>query len=298
MNIATLNEVEVIDQTSKFDYKVEQTPLFANGKQTRFRGNVRTDTGECLGVVTEQYSVMQNEDLFGSVEELFKNRNLGVFKRREIVTGGGSRVRGIYTFSEQGIKVQKDDILFQLTIQNSFDGSLRVAFKAGLFRLVCSNGATSPVGGLVNLTKKHTDALSLDFAGEALDACVENFNRSADRLDAMARKNISQVEGRKLLNGLVKAKAISERQSNEVEQVWNNPSYREDEARTVYNLWNAVTQTTTRVAGNRFELADRIETEVTNRLVDVSMRGDLESLMVDALAPRKPRQSRNAINLN
>ncbi len=297
MNILEI-ENEVADQTSKFDYKVEQTPLFANGKQTRFRGNVRTDTGECLGVVTEQYSVMQNEDLFGSVEELFKNRNLGVFKRREIVTGGGSRVRGIYTFSEQGIKVQKDDILFQLTIQNSFDGSLRVAFKAGLFRLVCSNGATSPVGGLVNLTKKHTDALSLDFAGEALDACLANFNRSADRLDAMARKNISQVEGRKLLNGLVKAKAISERQSNEVEQVWNNPSYREDEARTVYNLWNAVTQTTTRVAGNRFELADRIETEVTNRLVDVSMRGDLESLMVDALAPRKPRQSRNAINLN
>lgn len=297
MNIIEI-ENEVSDQTSKFDYKVEQTPLFANGKQTRFRGNVRTDTGECLGVVTEQYSVMQNEDLFGSVEELFKNRNLGVFKRREIVTGGGSRVRGIYTFSEQGIKVQKDDILFQLTIQNSFDGSLRVAFKAGLFRLVCSNGATSPVGGLVNLTKKHTDALSLDFAGEALDACLANFNRSADRLDAMARKNISQVEGRKLLNGLVKAKAISERQSNEVEQVWNNPTYREDESRTVYNLWNAVTQTTTRVAGNRFELADRIETEVTNRLVDVSMRGDLESLMVDALAPRKPRQSRNAINLN
>jgi hypothetical protein len=297
MNILEI-ENEVADQNSKFDYKVEQTPLFANGKQTRFRGNVRTDTGECLGVVTEQYSLMQNEDLFGSVEELFKNRNLGVFKRREIVTGGGSRVRGIYTFSEQGIKVQKDDILFQLTIQNSFDGSLRVAFKAGLFRLVCSNGATSPVGGLVNLTKKHTDALSLDFAGEALDACLANFNRSADRLDAMARKNISQVEGRKLLNGLVKAKAISERQSNEVEQVWNNPTYREDESRTVYNLWNAVTQTTTRVAGNRFELADRIETEVTNRLVDVSMRGDLESLMVDALAPRKPRQSRNTINLN
>lgn len=297
MNIIEI-ENEVADQTSKFDYKVEQTPLFANGKQTRFRGNVRTDTGECLGVVTEQYSVMQNEDLFGSVEELIKSRALGVFKRREIVTGGGSRVRGIYTFSEQGIKVQKDDILFQLTIQNSFDGSLRVAFKAGLFRLVCSNGATSPVGGLVNLTKKHTDALSLDFAGEALDACLANFHRSADRLDAMARRNISQADGRKLLNGLVKAKAISERQSNEVEQVWNSPTYREDEARTVYNLWNAVTQTTTRVAGNRFELADRIETEVTNRLVDVSMRGDLDSLMVDALAPRKPRQSRNAINLN
>lgn len=297
MNITEI-ENEISDQTSKFDYKVEQTPLFANGKQTRFRGNVRTDTGECLGVVTEQYTVMQNEDLFGSVEELFKSRNLGVFKRQEIVTGGGSRVRGVYTFSEQGLKVQKDDIIFKLTIQNSFDGSLRVAFKAGMMRLVCLNGATTPLGGLMNLTKKHTDALSLDFAGEALDACLENFHRSGDRLDAMARKNITQVEGRKLLNGLVKAKAISERQSNEVEQVWNNPSYREDEARTVYNLWNAVTQTTTRVAGNRFELADRIESEVTHRLVDVSMRGDLDSLMVDALAPRKPRQSRNAINLN
>jgi hypothetical protein len=297
MNIIEI-ENEVSDQTSKFDYKVEQTPLFAHGKQTRFRGNVRTDTGECLGVVTEQYTVMQNEDLFGSVEELIKSRNLGVFKRKEIITGNGSRVRGVYTFSEQGLKVQKDDIVFQLTIQNSFDGSLRVAFKAGMMRLVCLNGATSPVGGLVNLTKKHTDALSLDFAGEALDACLHNFHLAGDRLDAMARKNISQVEGRKLLNGLVKAKAISERQSNEVEQVWNNPSYREDEARTVYNLWNAVTQTTTRVAGSRYELADRIETEVTNRLVDVSMRGDLESLMVDALAPRKPRTTRNAINLN
>lgn len=298
MNILE-NENEVSDQTSKFDYKVEQTPLFAHGKQTRFRGNVRTDTGECLGVVTEQYSVMQNEDLFGSVEELIKSRNLGVFKRKEIITGGGSRVRGVYTFSERGIKVQKDDILFQLTVQNSFDGSLRVAFKAGLYRLVCSNGATSPVGGLVNLTKKHTDALSLDFAGEALDACVHNFGLAGERLEVMARKRITQVEGRKLLNGLVKAKAISERQSNEVEQVWNNPSYEADAERSVYNLWNAVTQTTThRIAGNRFELADRIETEVTNRLVNASMSGDLDTLMVDALAPRKPRTTRNAINLN
>jgi hypothetical protein len=284
-------------QDSKFDFKVEQVPLFANGNQTRFFGNVRQDTQECLGVVTEGYSLMQNEDLFADVEGLFKSRNLGVFKRKEIVTNGGARVRGIYTFTEQGMKVGKDDIVFQLTIQNSFDGSLRVAFKSGLYRLICSNGATSPVGAIQNVTKKHTDALSLDFAGNALDACLHNFHLAGERLELMARKRISQVEGRELLNGLVKAKAISERQSNQVQQVWDSPTYREDEERTVYNLWNAVTQTTTHgIAGSRFELAERIETQVTERLVNATMRGSLGELMVKSLPPRKARVPRTTLN--
>lgn len=294
MKPSIINDLEIVDQNSRFDFQVEQTPLFANGQETRFLGNVRKDTGECLGVVTEQYNLMQNTDLFGSVEELFKSRNLGAFTRKEIVTGGGSRVRGVYTFQERGMKIQKDDIFFRLTVQNSFDGSLRVAFKAGLFRLVCSNGATSPVGGLVNLTKKHTDALNLSFAGHALDSCLENFSKAGEQLEVMARKTITQIEGRKLLNGLVKSKAISERQSNEVARVWDAPTFREDADRTVYNLWNAVTQTTThQIAGTRFELAERIENEVTNRLVEATMRGELSDLMVDALEPRKPRNYSN-----
>jgi len=298
----TLNatEVEIVDapvrQSAQWDYKVEQQPLFANGIETRFFANVRTDTGEAFGIVTDRYKVMQNSELLGSIEETFQSRGLGKSVRKVMVTQGGARVHANYRFDDIGFKVGNQDIVFNLRVQNSFDGSLRVALAVGLFRLICSNGAVAPLDA-INLTKKHTDALSLEFAGGAVDNAIENFHRTAPMLEAMARTRLTDIEGHKVLNGLVIRKEISERQSDEIREIWNAPTHREDSERNLYNLWNATTQHLTHtVSGKKFELADRINRNVTQTLGRSALAGNISSLMVDALAPRKPRTPR--INLN
>ena len=298
----TLNatEVEIADapvrQSANWDFTVQQQPLFANGVETRFFANVRQDTGEAFGIVTDRYSVMQNRDLLGNIEDIIKARGLGEVKRKVMVTGGGARLHANYLFNNIGFKIGNQDIVFNLKVQNSHDGSLRVALAVGLFRLICSNGAVAPLDA-INLTKKHTDALSLEFAGGAIDNAIENFHRTAPMLEAMYRTRLSGDEGHRVLNGLVVRKELSERQSDEVREIWNAPTHREDSERNLYNLWNATTQHLTHtVAGKKFELAERINRTVTQTLGRSAMAGNISELMVKELAPRKPRTHRITLN--
>ena len=100
------NENETERQTSRFDYKVEQVPFhLPNGTATRFLANVRVDNNEVLGVVSERYEVLQNEDFFNPVEDLFKTEGFGNYTRKTVCTHGGARVRAVYDFKDHGIKI-------------------------------------------------------------------------------------------------------------------------------------------------------------------------------------------------
>lgn len=282
-------EIEIAEKPSKVThdpfYKVEQVRLhLPDGTETPFFGNVRQDTGECLKAVSDRYNIIQNETLIGRAEEIFKSKALD-FTTRYAVTAGGARMFAEYRFKNVGMKVQKDDIQMRLTVRNSFDGTMKVSLAVGLFRVVCSNGASVMEDGF-DLMRKHTSNLDIEFANGAIDTAIERFHSSYDSLDAMSRKNITQQEGHWILNGLVKRKTVADRVANQIREIWDKPNFREDEARTVYNLWNASTEHLTHdVAGARkkIELADRINTDITSVLSTASRRGTIAELMVKEL---------------
>ena len=160
-NNTTTTETDSHDaETSFHNYQVKQVPLHADGYATRFLGNLRTDTNECLGTCTDRYDIVQNETLIGFTETLLKERGLNRWERKEVITHGGAKARFIYKFPDLGIKVAGNDLIFALKVQNSFDGSLRASFNIGLFRLICSNGMTIPHKA-INLSHKHTGNIKL-----------------------------------------------------------------------------------------------------------------------------------------
>jgi hypothetical protein len=273
-------------QSSKFDYKVECVPLLTqDGQATRFFGNRRTDTGEVFATVTDRYEILQNETLLTSSESLFKGKGLNVFKRKEVVTHGGARMRAIYDFPNIGAKVDGQDLTFRLAVQNSFDGSLRASFQVGMVRLICTNGMAAPVNTL-NLTKKHTTSLDVDFVGNALDSAVQSFHNAIPAFQRMSEMPITMKDGSNILFNLADRKVMSERHAEAIETIWKAPTFKEDSKRNLWNLYNACTQHFTHnvEAGSRgkprFELAERLNTAVMSTMVRAVRSNRIEDLLV------------------
>ena len=269
---------KVPTQTSDYDFTVEQVPLFdEQGRRTGFFGNQRTDNGIVLGVTSERYGIQNNAPLIERAEEAFNDQGLGDFEREVIVTGDGQRMRAVYDFKNQ-IKPREDrkkgdNMGLRLTVQNSFDRSLRVSFAMGVLRLVCTNGMTS-LEREQSMTKKHSSGNGLDFLGEALSKAIGSWDKALLTYNQLEAVEIEQQQGLNALHNLAKAGAISDRMAGAVSQIWNNPTYTEDEGRNLYNLYNAVTEHLTReVEGTRYELAERVNQKVLTRLDQAARSG-------------------------
>ena len=269
---------KVPTQTSDYDFTVEQVPLFdEQGRRTCFFGNQRTDNGTILGVTSERYGIQNNAPLIERAEEAFNDQGLGDFEREVIVTGEGQRMRAVYDFKNQ-IKPREDrkkgdNMGLRLTVQNSFDRSLRVSFAMGVLRLVCTNGMTS-LEREQSMTKKHSSGNGLDFLGEALSKAIGSWDKALLTYNQLEAVEIEQQQGLNALHNLAKAGAISDRMAGAVSKIWNNPTYTEDEGRNLYNLYNAVTEHLTReVEGTRYELAERVNQKVLSRLDQAARSG-------------------------
>jgi len=258
------------NQTDNYNYNVESVKLFTpDGQESGWFGNRRTDTGDILGICTEQYNIVQNEDIFSKADEAIESRGLTPTSKRIVVSDGGAKVRGIYDFTNEVKKVKSvgDDMGFRLIVNNSFDRSLRISFQLGLLRLVCTNGMTT-LEKEFDLTKKHSSQCKLDdlLTDDNLDKAFGKFEASLGVYDRLAGVKLKQEEGLNILQRLAKANTISEKLREGIANIWNNPTYKEDKARNLYNLNNAVTQyVTENVAEDRFEYANRITSQVLTK---------------------------------
>lgn len=269
--------------SSAYDYEVECAPLFSDNGPTRFFGTRRKDTGEIFATVTSAYEVLQNRQLVEAAEAAFRTKGMTGWKRKIVVTYGGARCYVIYDFPGIGGRVAGQDLTFRLKIQNSFDGTIRASFVVGLFRLICSNGLAMPVGTL-NLTQKHTTALEIDFVGRTVEQALKAFFDALPFFESMTAIRVSQDEGKAIVQGFAERHLLGRRQAEAIVRIWEHPRHEEDRARTLWNLYNAVTQHLTHdVAGAatkpRYELAERSTRIITHALVGATQQGRVDLLL-------------------
>jgi hypothetical protein len=260
-------------QTSDYNFTVEQVPLFdEQGRRSGFFGNQRTDTGGILGVTSDRYGIVNHPQLISTAEDAFEAADLGEYDRTVYITGDGARMKAHYDFRNQTRALRREDrqvgdeVGMRLTLQNSFDRSLRVSFALGMLRLVCTNGMTT-LENEVSMTKKHSSNVETGFLVEALDKAIAGFDKAVDKVEQLGRKSIEHDQGLTVLGNLVRLGALSDRMSGEIAKVWNDPTYDEDSDRNLYNLYNATTQHLSRnVEDTRSELADRTSRNVFKQL--------------------------------
>lgn len=236
-----------------------------------FTVNRRVDNHAVLGKVTDRYGIVQNSDLISAAEDAFKAQGMLDYTRKVIVAGDGERMYAVYDFRAvtRALKVG-DEVGLRLTVQNSFDGSLRASFLAGLLRLVCKNGMVT-IEREVGMTQKHGSKVSVGFIQDALQKAIAGWEKSVVVFDRLAAVSITQIQGANILARLAENNVLSGKLLEGVSGIWTAPSHTEDAPRNLYNLYNAVTQHLTHnVSGERFELADRVSRNVLSAFNRVS----------------------------
>jgi len=156
---------------------------------------------------------------------------------------------------------------YRLTVQNSFDRTLRVSFALGLMRLVCLNGMQTMEKD-IDMVSKHSTKLDLAnlITDKALDNALAFLKESGSIYGRLAATKLEDEQGLNILQNLTKKKVMSEKVRERVAQLWNN---RGDLLRSnnhdgnLYNLYNSVTQhLTDEVEENRFEYSNRMSGQV------------------------------------
>ena len=268
-------------QSKEWDFDVDHIPAPSfehNGltvKPDHFL-NVRRDTGEVLGVASNRYGVVQNRDLIGVAEDAFGKSDLGSYDRSVIVTGKGEKLFATYDFEDRNraLKVG-DEVGMRLTLQNSFDTTLRLSFAIGALRLICTNGMTTMERD-VDMTSKHNSNVDVNFLSDSVKVAVERFDAACTAFDKLSEVQFDHDKGFNVLNRLAQSKVISDRQSTKIAAIWASPDYKEDQDRTLWNLYNASTQYLSReVEGKRYELASKTNLKILKNLSRIASTGTI-----------------------
>ncbi len=138
------------------DWQVEQKPVFA-GDGTLIPGykvNIRDRDGAPLGIVTDRYKVVQNEDAFQFTDDLLGE---GVTYETAGALQGGRKVWLLARMPHRYI-IAGDEIAPYLVVMNSHDGSSGIKVAMTPIRVVCQNTLNLALNSAKRTwTTKHTE---------------------------------------------------------------------------------------------------------------------------------------------
>jgi phage/plasmid-like protein (TIGR03299 family) len=129
---------------ARLTWTVEQTPVYAETDKKQpingYVANVRNDTKEVLGIVSERYKVAQNKDVFAFADELIGSKRVTCTYETAGSLFNGRRVFMLVNMPKG--RLVGDEYQPYLCLSNSHDGtSCLNVFLTGI-RVVCNNTLT------------------------------------------------------------------------------------------------------------------------------------------------------------
>lgn len=122
------------------DWNVESRPVYMeNGIMIPgYKANVRDKDDKCLGIVSERYKIVQNNEAFEFTDALIGETEFGEVRYETAgALNGGKKIWLLAKMPTR--KILDDDIEPYICFANSFDGSGAVQVCATPIRVCCSN---------------------------------------------------------------------------------------------------------------------------------------------------------------
>lgn len=160
---------------------------------SEFKANVREDTGDVLGIVSNDYKVVPNKDAFKFLDAL-------IGSDLHFETAGslqGGRKAWVLARLPEFVEVGGDQVGNYLYVANSHDGSMAVTAAVTPVRVVCANTLGAALrrsdGSPRTFKFRHTGDLSLKFdeARKVMDIAVNYADRFKELGDRLARESIT-----------------------------------------------------------------------------------------------------------
>lgn len=242
------------------EWQVESRPIYLDpdhGPVSGYKANVRRDNGEVLGIVSDEYEIVQNKDGFKFLDALISSdlhfETAGSLQ-------GGKRVWVLARVPEF-VEVGGDDVGTFVYVANAHDGTMAVTAAVTPVRIVCANTLGAALrrseGSERTFKFRHTGDLDVKFEearkvmGMTIDYASQ-FKVMGDRL-AQERFTRPQMERlAKTLSGLPdpdlgdRARGFRERKVEAMVSIFDGKGPQGDTSgnspKTKWNAWNAVAE--------------------------------------------------------
>lgn len=172
----------------------------------RHIANVRTDTGEILGIVGRNWRGPQNWEAFNFMDDLVDDGSAKWLGAGEM--DGGRRIFGVAKFNRDIlIGGDEDERCLPLAfLSNGWDGSLSVTVAVAPFRLACTNGMTLPIKGAMRQWKvqhRSNFAMNLADARRTLELSIGYLDTFEEMANAMLVTKVSDQSFAQFVERLV-----------------------------------------------------------------------------------------------
>jgi hypothetical protein len=216
------------------------------------RAVVRTDTGQPVAIVSDRYALIPHQRILDVVEEAIKPLDVGVVPKGIYVDRQGARMRALYKFPALAKPVlQGDPICPCLKIENTYDGTSKIAVHIGAFRFVCTNlafgGGGVFAGGFLSV---HAGEVPIEKVAEQLSSYLTGFEAIVDLYRAWSEIRMNHDSVHEIFSGVPK------RHAERIGQAITNSGLQ-----TVYGGYNVATLYAThemRSYRTAFDLLERI----------------------------------------
>ena len=245
-DISTATSVDEALELAGMDWEVNSSKIYdETGKEIPgFKANIREDNGDTLGIVSNQYQIVQNSEALDFVNELPKEGDFQ-FDRAGVFRGGKS-IWVMGTLPESNIL--GDDISNNVVFVNSHDGSSGVKVMMTPIRLICHN--------MINLATKRADRIwsakhtshiitKLDEARYTLQLANDYMKALNEEAEFLASKTITESEIEAIIDSMfnIDYKTAKPRKINNLILFKNNffSCYNEDDIKKFKgSAWGAI----------------------------------------------------------
>ena len=241
---------------------VDGIPVIGKSVPDKF-AVVRVDTGEPIGLVGNQYKIIQNARVFGFFDGLVEQGHAKFV--RAYSTHNGAKVNIVANLGD--IDVGGDAGQKRLTLRTSHDGSCRIMGILEVYRLVCSNG-------LMAYTKessfaiKHTKSYSAKLVAAKhiigiADQYYKWFSEQADKLTAIP---VTPGQAMMLIKHVIPAadeNDVSTRIQNQRDAIYNLHRYgKGNHGQTRWDLYNGIVEFVDHVRSRNRDQEIQVETNL------------------------------------
>jgi phage/plasmid-like protein (TIGR03299 family) len=170
--------------------------------QEGFKANVRQDTNALMGLVTNNYKVVQNQEAFAFLDKLVENHEM--LYESAFSLYGGRKVCMLARMPGVQEVVKGDHILPYILLSLSHDGSEAIRFGPTAVRVVCANTYALAVGSgtVKELSVRHMGNIEskLSQARNILGVASNQFAQYAEIGKQLAQRKLTAQEWRDYLN--------------------------------------------------------------------------------------------------
>ena len=162
--------------------KVKTVDLIPGYKPLSYNNVAIVDNkNRILNFCSEDYGLVTNSSIISAVQKQFKDMDIEI---KGTSSHSNTRFKFDVVFKDYELTKDKKDMIFpKLSIYNSYNGRTRYSFSGGLFRLVCLNGLTVPVGeSAKTISSIHTPTAESGLALHQMEEIVSVMLKARDEL--------------------------------------------------------------------------------------------------------------------